>query len=91
MTDHQAKVLEFVRTHIERYGASPSFLEIREMLGIKSVSIAVAVVNALVADGYLRRLGRGRPRSLVLAGANLRAVETRDLIAELKRRGVELG
>lgn len=91
MTPHQANALEFIRAKIERDGASPSYREIREAIGISSVSLIVSIVDALVKDGYLRRLGHGRPRSLVLAGANLRAVETVDLLAELERRGVAVG
>lgn len=91
MTPHQANALEFIRTKIERDGISPSYREIREAIGVKSVSLVFSVVDALVSDGYLRRKGHGRPRSLVLAGANLRAVETVDLMAELERRGVAIG
>lgn len=90
MTPHQANLLEFVRSQIEIYGVSPSYAEMAHALGVRSRSMVVAVVKALIRDGHLRRAAKGQPRGLRLPGVNLRIVTTAALVAELERREVVL-
>lgn len=91
MTEHQVNLLEFIRQRIEQSGVRPSYVEMCEALGLRSRSAVVRVVDALVREGHLLRAAKGQRRGLTLSGANLRAVPTAALVAELARREYRLG
>jgi SOS-response transcriptional repressor LexA len=81
-------VLDFVREEIAATGCAPSYREIQRRFGRRSPSSAHAAVSSLVEDGLLIRVP-GRDRGLRLPGADLRAVPTESLRAELARREAE--
>ena len=85
MTETQLKCLEFVRERIQRDGVAPTYPQIADHLGIKSRSSISAMVQRLVRDGHLVKTRSGH-RNLRLPGADLAAVPTDDLRAELERR-----
>jgi SOS-response transcriptional repressor LexA len=65
LTQRQALVLQIVKAHIGRTGASPTFEELRVAVGLKSKSGIHRLVDGLVARGRLVRLP-ARHRTLAL-------------------------
>ncbi|TDP89202.1 transcriptional repressor LexA [Labedaea rhizosphaerae] len=59
----QAKVLEVIRSWVERYGYPPSVREIGEAVGLTSTSSVAYQLRALEKKGYLRR-DPNRPRAI---------------------------
>lgn len=54
-TKRQKELLDFVDGFIQKYGYGPSYREIMNSLGYKSVSTVAIHINGLVAKGYLRK------------------------------------
>lgn len=91
MTPQQARFLDAFRGHVETFGTEPSFRELRDALGYKSMSTLQAMVDVLVAQGVLERTA-GYARCYRLAGVpDLRTVPLDAIRAELARRGVTIG
>lgn len=89
MTPIEVRTLEFVRDFIDTRGFAPSLVEIAKDLGVSRPRVT-QLVKALVDQGRLTKAGR-KWRSLEIIGvADLRAVPTSRLQAELGRRGVNL-
>lgn len=65
LTARQAQVLRVIEAGIANTGASPSYREIAERCRISSMSQVSAMIDALEARGFVRRLGEpGAPRAL---------------------------
>jgi len=62
-TKKQQELLAFVTSFITEQGYGPSYREIMNALGYKSVSTVAVHVEGLIAKGYLRR-GENAARSL---------------------------
>jgi DNA-binding Lrp family transcriptional regulator len=89
MTPIEARSLEFVRDFIDTRGFAPSLAEIAKDLNVSRPRVT-QLVKSLVDQGQLTKQGR-KWRSLEIAGAaDLRAVPTSRLQAELGRRGANL-
>ena len=89
-TPAQAELLAFVENYqLEHSGASPSFEEMKQALGIASKSGVARLVYALEERGRLRRLPH-RARALEIVPqadpAALAKYSTLELLAELARR-----
>lgn len=65
LTHKQAAALDYIHGYIGRTGASPTYEEIREHLGLKSKSRVHFLVAQLVERGRLVRLP-GKARTLAL-------------------------
>lgn len=87
MTPRQAAALTFIRARIEATGATPSYAEVAEAIGLVSRANIKRIVDVLIRDGHLQAGRRGSSRSISLPDANLAAVSTGALVAELERRG----
>ena len=59
----QKEVLDFVTSFIGEHGYGPSYREIQQGCGYKSVATAVAHIDALISKGLLRKRDR-KARSL---------------------------
>jgi SOS-response transcriptional repressor LexA len=85
MSPLRLEVLDFVREELAATGCAPSYRAIQRRFGMGSPSNAHAAVSRLVEAGLLVR-SPGRDRGLRLPGADLRAVPSESLRAELARR-----
>lgn len=65
LTKKQAEILRFIQGYKRREGNSPTYREIADRFGFKSVRSASDHVRALEQKGYLRRHG-GRSRGIEL-------------------------
>jgi len=65
LTPGQHRALAAIRDFIAQHGHSPTFVELREQLDLKSSSSVGRYVDVLIERGYLRRLP-GRARSLAI-------------------------
>ena len=63
ITKRQKEALEFIRGYQDKHGYSPSLEEIKEHLGLSSVSTAHHHVKALMAAGYLGK-EENQPRAI---------------------------
>jgi repressor LexA len=63
LTPRQQKVLEVIRTWVDKYGYPPSVREIGEAVGLTSTSSVSHQLKALQRKGYLRR-DANRPRAV---------------------------
>lgn len=89
MKDTQRRALDFVREQLEGCGVSPSCREIGEALDISSVA-AWKATEALIGQGKLVRTNAARRYLKLPDQADLSAVTTEQLRAELARRGLTL-
>lgn len=55
LTCNQSKVLEFLKTHIEKNGYAPTLVEIKNGLGLSSHNSSAQYLNALEKKGYIYR------------------------------------
>ncbi|NIJ11247.1 repressor LexA [Saccharomonospora amisosensis] len=69
LTPRQQKVLEVIRTWVDRYGYPPSVREIGEAVGLTSTSSVSHQLRALQRKGYLRR-DANRPRAVGVLAAD---------------------
>ncbi|GIJ69495.1 hypothetical protein Voc01_044120 [Virgisporangium ochraceum] len=63
LTARQQRILEFIRSWVERYGYPPSVREIGEAVGLVSPSSVAYQLKVLEGKGYLRR-DPNRPRAV---------------------------
>lgn len=68
-TKRQKELLDFVDGFIKEHGYGPSYREIMNGLGYKSVSTVAVHVDGLIAKGYLNKRDNSA-RSLELVSAN---------------------
>lgn len=66
-TKKQQELLTFVADFIKEHGYGPSYREVMNALGYKSVSTVAVHVEGLIAKGFLRR-GENAARSLEIVG-----------------------
>jgi repressor LexA len=55
-TEKQAKLLDFIESYMRKHDVSPSYREIRDALGLSSVSAVAEHIENCVAAGYLRKI-----------------------------------
>lgn len=55
-TKKQAKLLKFIEDYMRTHDVSPSYREIRDALGLSSVSSVAEHIENCVAAGYLRKV-----------------------------------
>ncbi len=101
ITKRQKETLDFIKAYQKKKGYAPSLEEIKEHLGLASVSTAHHHVKALAAQGYLRR-DENQPRGMsvnaaeqmirvpllgqIAAGQPIMALETREILAIPRNR-----
>jgi len=76
-TKKQQLLLEFVAGFIREHGYGPSYREIMNAIGYKSVSTVAIHINGLIAKGFLARKDNS-PRSLEVLTMNTDKVESKD-------------
>jgi len=54
-TKRQKELLEYVDTFIQQHGYGPSYREIMNAIGYKSVSTVAIHINGLISKGFLRK------------------------------------
>jgi SOS-response transcriptional repressor LexA len=77
-TKRQKELLDYVDGFIQQHGYGPSYREIMNALGYKSVSTVAIHIDGLIGKGYLRKRDRSA-RSL--------EVVTTQLTGEVKSKG----
>jgi len=84
LTRRQHLLLSYLRDRTRRCGATPSFSEMAEAIGLRSKGSVHRLVGALEERGYIRRLAR-RARAIEVIDAPRDAAAT--LIAEVLDSG----
>ena len=74
LTRRQKEIYEFLRHRLEREGVAPSYEEIRDGLGLKSVSTVHKHLKQLERRGWLDSPWGSRKRALSLRGPGPRAL-----------------
>lgn len=67
LTDRQRKVLDAIRSHIDKQGFAPSFREIGEAAGLKSPSSVKHQLEALEEKGFIR-MNANKGRAIEIIG-----------------------
>jgi len=83
LTKRQKQVLEFIKTFIKKHDYAPSLEEVKDHLGLSSVSTAHFHVQALQQKGFLRK-DDNRPRAIEISkngGTNTREIQLAGTIA----------
>ncbi len=83
LTKRQKQVLDFITAFIKRHEYAPSLEEVKEHLGLSSVSTAHFHVHALQQKGFLRK-DDNRPRTIEISkngGTNVREIQLAGTIA----------
>jgi len=65
LTPKQKKVFDIIKTFIKQNGVSPSYEELKQLMGSKSKSHVHAFVHQLVERGWIGK-GNGRNRSIYI-------------------------
>lgn len=90
LTSQQAALLAYITRYLDEHGGvAPSFDEMKDAVGISAKSGVHRLLGALEERGLIRRLPN-RARAIEIVGEHLRKVPTRDILAELERRGVQV-
>ena len=66
LTKRQKQVLDFIKNYIKKHDYAPFLEEVKEHLGLFSVSTAHFHVHALQRKGFLRK-GENRPRAIEIS------------------------
>lgn len=74
LTEKQKRVYKFIREYIETNEMSPSFLEIQDYFGFKSLNAVYEHVDNLVRKGFLRKGLSNEKRSISLTDERRRSV-----------------
>ncbi len=83
LTKRQKQVLDFIKGFIKKHDYAPSLEEVKEHLGLSSVSTAHFHVHALQQKGFLRK-DDNRPRTIEISkngGTNVREIQLAGTIA----------
>lgn len=96
MTPRQKELLDFIKRYQhDHQGVSPTFIEMREGIGMKSKSGVSRVLQSLEEQGFIRRLHkRHRAIEIIDRSAStlaLRQYSNSELMREAERRGLVLG
>lgn len=66
LTPKQAKLLRFICEHMDAHaGVAPSFVEMKDALGVSSKSAVHRILEGLEARGHIQRLAH-RPRAIAV-------------------------
>ena len=65
LTPKQKKVFDIIKAFIEQNGVSPSYEELKQLMGSKSKSHVHGFVHQLVERGWIGK-GNGRNRSIYI-------------------------
>lgn len=91
LTAHQMQLLDYIHSYTVSHGYSPSFIEMRDAMGLHSKSGIHRMLAALEERGFIRRL-KNRARAIEVlkpsAGGALKPVSDEELLAECARRGL---
>jgi SOS regulatory protein LexA len=68
LTDHQAKVLSYVREFQAKRGYSPSLADLAIAFGVRSKNAIAKVVNVLAREGFIEKDPKGRIKILLEEG-----------------------
>lgn len=85
----QLEVFRYIKESIEANVFSPSYREIRNALGLKSVSTVATHVNALIALGYLEKQENAARSLRVLRDIEGAPVESEEIHLEWLRKQIE--
>lgn len=66
LTKKQSEVFEFIENYITKTGYSPTYREVQNSLGYKSVATVAKHIDNLVAIGKLEKADNGEARSVSL-------------------------
>jgi repressor LexA len=83
LTKRQKQVLDFIKGFIKKHDYAPSLDEVKDHLGLSSVSTAHFHVQALQQKGFLRK-DDNRPRTIEISkngGTNVREIQLAGTIA----------
>ena len=83
LTKRQKQALDFIKAFIKKHDYAPSLDEVKDHLGLSSVSTAHFHVQALQQKGFLRK-DDNRPRTIEIrknGGANVRDIQLAGTIA----------
>lgn len=84
-TRRQKELLDFVATFIGQYGYGPSYREIMNGLGYKSVSTVAIHIDGLISKGYLRKRDKSA-RSLEVVSTDVTKSPTSQAISPAKEK-----
>ena len=73
LSERQQRILDFIQAYAERHGVSPSFREIGDAVGLKSISAVKYQVEQLEEKRCLARRDR-MPRTIVAKPPRLRSI-----------------
>lgn len=95
MTKKQRDALSFIKDFTETNGYTPSFIEIRDALGLSSKSGVHRLLTSLAEQGFIRRLPR-RARAIEVVEnptipRHLYNFTLDEIVGEVKRRGMVIG
>lgn len=65
LTPNQKKVLEFIQEHILKYGIPPTYREILEYMGARSIGTVQRYIRTLEEKGYISR-DEGKHRGIII-------------------------
>jgi repressor LexA len=68
LTERQTQVLDFLKSYQRKHNKPPTFKEIGEALGIRSMNAVFKQINALAEKGYIKR-DKGMARGLSITDA----------------------
>jgi SOS-response transcriptional repressor LexA len=84
-TKRQKELLDFVDGFIQQYGFGPSYREIMNGLGYKSVSTVAIHIDGLITKGYLRKRDHSA-RSLEVVSTNVSANPKQAAVSPAKEK-----
>ncbi len=67
LTEKQRRVYSFIKEYIEENDISPSFIEIRDYFGFRSLNAVYEHVDTLVKKGLIKKGLSNKKRSMTLA------------------------
>jgi len=84
-TKRQKELLEYVDAFIQEHGYGPSYREIMNAIGYKSVSTVAIHINGLIAKGFLRKSDNSA-RSLEVITTSATTAATSKAISPAKEK-----
>ena len=74
LTEKQERIYQFIKKYIQSYNIAPSYEEIRNHFGFRSISTVFDHIQTLEKKGYVARGGANQKRSLQLISFGKRSV-----------------
>ena len=84
-TKRQKELLEYVDTFIQQHGYGPSYREIMNAIGYKSVSTVAIHIEGLIAKGFLRKTDNSA-RSLEVITTNATTAASSKSVSPAKEK-----